>query len=114
MAAPKAPKAPDIEHPELPDTDGFRRHMPAYSSMCPVCGPAIKAKAAERQATAMREARVAALQRSLVLFGYSTLTLDETAKAYDAAMRGEAASSADIIVKMVASQLRDAGLLPDV
>lgn len=88
---------PDIVHAEL--EGAFHAHRPDYSDMCPICGPRV-----------LRARNVGKLHRALVEFGYSTLTREEVADAYDAAMRGDD-PGADIIRMMVARQIREAGLI---
>jgi hypothetical protein len=79
------------------------RHKPEYSDLCDICGPTI----AERKA---RGQRVAAFHRSFIEFGYATLTLAETAAAYDKAMLGKP-TDGDVIALLIHSQLVEAGVL---
>jgi len=101
---PSKAKVPDIVHPDV--TGMWHQHMPAYSDMCPVCGPAIAARK-------VRADRVKAIHRSLVDFGYSGLTLDDAGAAYDIAIVRKPTAADVIIAMMTRSQLRDAGLVSD-
>jgi hypothetical protein len=97
-------KAANIIHADQVGT--WAEHLPAYSDMCPVCGPEV-AKRVERNK------RVLALHKSLVAFGYTSLTFAETSEAYDLAMDTTRTTSAEdgIIVALIRSQLIEAGLI---
>lgn len=91
------PKVPDTLHPDR--DDAWKQHMPEYADMCPVC-----------KERAQRGRNITSLHSSLVQFGYSTLTRQEVADAYDGALKGEDPAG-DIIRMMVTRQMRDAGLI---
>lgn len=96
-------KQPDIDHTGepvgSPQEQAMRRHRPEYADMCPICAPKIE-----------RAKRISALYMSLKEFGYSTVTRDDVAIAYDGALKGED-TGADIIRKLVKSQMVEAGLI---
>lgn len=95
-------KRDDVVHTDEETSDvSFRRHKPEYSDMCPVCKPRLD-----------RNRRIVAIHRALVEFGYSTLTRENVVESYDRAMSGHLMEG-EIIDKLVASQLAEAGLLPE-
>lgn len=95
-------KQSDVVHPEVEGM--WRAHMPQYSGMCPICGPRIAA-------VKEKAARVLALKKAFVQFGYTTLTTEDVAKAYDIAIVREPSAEDGIIPRLVRSQLEEAGLV---
>lgn len=92
----------DVVHTQ--EAGAFSRHKREYSDMCPICGP----KVAERTE---KSRRVLAIHKALVQFGYTSLTVQAVEASYDRAMSGHLMET-EIIDKLVASQLDEAGLLP--
>lgn len=92
----RAPRKPDIEHPGVEGM--WAVHRPSYASMCRYCDELVR-----------RNKTISALYLGLKEFGYSTLTRDETERAYDLALAGPVAGSGDIIAMLIRSQLEQAG-----
>lgn len=90
----KAFTLPDFEHQGEPYPWG--RHRPAYADRCPLC-----------VASRARNRRITSLHAAFVEFGYTTLTRDETATAYDKAVAGDV-QDGDIIAMLIRSQLNEA------
>jgi hypothetical protein len=78
------------------------RHKAEYSDLCDVCRP-----------LRIRAKRVTLLHRSMVEFGYATLTRDEVGAAYDIAIEREPTAEEGIIPRLVRSLLVEAGFAGD-
>lgn len=98
-----ASKAPDVVHTE-PDAGSFARHKAEYSDMCPICGPRIAA-------TRERHQRIDAFFRGFRQFGYSTVTREDVSGAYDIAIARKPEAEDSIFVRLIRSQLEEAGLV---
>ncbi len=90
------PRLADVEHDR---DDIWKRHMAAYMDMCPICSVKLE-----------RTSRISRFHSAFVKFGYSTLTRDEVAAAYDIAIDHEPAVEDGIIARLVRTQLVEAGL----
>lgn len=91
-------KLPDVMHEE-PDAT-LPRHKPEYWDMCEIC-----------KLRRERVQRVVDFHKAFVQFGYVGVTRQDVEEAYDVAMEREPVAEDPIFVRLIRTQLEEAGIV---